>query len=249
MIDGSRLDALVSSAQESTSLAALDDPVRERIAALIRAAPFKQMTFEHLVRCAEAMQPWPVSAGDEIVRQGEPGDYFYVLEAGHAEVVRHSAGGAAEPVAMLPAGATFGEEALLQGCFRNATVRMLRDGRLLRLAKTDFDRLVKSELVSELDPDEAFKLIERDRADIIDCRYEEEWELWRLPKARLIPLDQLRERVRGFDRNREYIVYCRTGRRSAAAAFLMRQMGLKAHTLQGGISAWPYAFEGAPLGA
>ena len=249
VIDGNRLDALMSGAQEQKSLAALEDPVRERIAALIRSAPFKQMTFEHLVRCAEAMQAWPVSAGEEIIQQGEPGDYFYVLESGHAEVVRQSAAGASEPLAMLRPGSTFGEEALLQGSTRNATVRMTRDGRVLRLANSDFDRLVKSELVSELAPEGAARLLERDRADIIDCRYEEEWELWRLPKARLIPLDQIRERARGLDRNREYIVYCRTGRRSSAAAFLMRQMGLKAHVLKGGIAAWPYAFEGTPLGA
>ena len=77
----------------------------------------------------------------------------------------------------------------------------------------------------------------------IDCRYEEEWELWRLKGARLVPLDQIRERSRGLDPKREYIVYCRTGRRSRAAAFLMRQAGLNAVSLKGGIADWPYERE------
>ena len=78
---------------------------------------------------------------------------------------------------------------------------------------------------------------------LIDCRFEEEWELWRLKGARLVPLEEIRERSRGLDPKREYIVYCRTGRRSRAAAFLMRQAGLKAVSLAGGIAAWPYERE------
>ncbi|MGE0701988.1 MAG: cyclic nucleotide-binding domain-containing protein [Hyphomicrobiaceae bacterium] len=243
VVDGARLDQLLTTAQDEKSLAALDDRVRDRIAALIRSGPFKQLSFEQLVRCAESMQAWSASAGEDIVLEGQPGDYFYVIEAGHAEVVRRGV-----TVARLGAGASFGEEALLQDISRNATVRMVTDGRLLRLAKDDFIRLLKTELVSTMGPEAARLMIDRGTVEIIDCRNEEEWELWRLPRAVLIPLDQLRERARELDRDRAYIVYCRTGRRAAAAAFIMRQLGLKAHALEGGIAAWPYAVEGAPLG-
>jgi len=64
--------------------------------------------------------------------------------------------------------------------------------------------------------------------------------LWRLKNARHVPLDEIRERSRGLDPKREYIVYCRTGRRSRAAAFLMRQAGLNALVLEGGIAERPY---------
>ena len=74
--------------RRAKSLAALDDGVRERIASLMKAQPFKQMSFEHLVRCAEAMQEVEVGDGEEIVTQGEPGDYFYVIKAGTADVLR-----------------------------------------------------------------------------------------------------------------------------------------------------------------
>ena len=124
--------------------------------------------------------------------EGQDGDYFYVLDSGTAEVVRRG-----QPVARLGAGASFGEEALLQEVSRNATVRMVTDGRLLRIAKADFDRLLRPGLVSEMGQDAAYHLIERGNAELIDCRTEVEWELWRLPRARLMPLDQLRERLGG----------------------------------------------------
>jgi rhodanese-related sulfurtransferase len=150
-------------------------------------------------------------------------------------------------VADLGPGATFGEEALLQASPRNATVRMKEDGSLLRLSQADFDRLLKSRLVSAMDPVEVARRIKTGGVDLIDCRTEEEWELWRLPKSRLMPLETIRERARGLDKGREYIVYCRTGRRSSAATFLMRQMGLTAYSMRGGITQWPYEVEGISL--
>lgn len=242
VIEGSRLDALISEGQERRSLDALEDHVRERSAALIRSGPFKRLTFGQVVRCAEAMQTWDVAAGEDVVVEGGGGDYFYVVERGQVEVVR---GG--RSVARLSAGASFGEEALLQDQRRNATVRMVSDGRLLRLDKSDFDRLLKAELVSQMTAEAASQAMERGQAEFVDCRTEAEWELWRLPQARLIPLEQLRERARGLDRGRTYIVYCRTGRRADAAVFLMRQLGLEAHVLAGGIAGWPFGIEGASI--
>jgi 2-polyprenyl-6-methoxyphenol hydroxylase-like FAD-dependent oxidoreductase len=127
---------------------------------------------------------------------------------------------------------------------RNATVRMTRAGRLLKIGRADFDRLLKAELLREITPEDAQRHLQQNKAALIDCRYEEEWELWRLKNARLIPLQEIRERARGLEKSRAYIVYCRTGRRSRAAAFLMRQAGLDAHSLKGGIAAWPYELEG-----
>ena len=190
------------------------------------------------------MQTWDYRAGETVVEEGEPGDFFYVIETGTAEVVRRQHNG---PVARLQPGASFGEEALLKGDPRNATVRMTADGRVLRLDKYDFDQLLKPGLVAEITPDEAKRRLDQGHIELIDCRTEAEWELWRLPNARLMPLESIRERARGLSPDRDYIVYCRTGRRSVAAAFLMRQMGLKSSSLQGGLAGWPYPYEGLPI--
>jgi rhodanese-related sulfurtransferase len=247
LIDGELLDGMLAGKQELKSMAALEEGVRERISSLMNAQLFKHMPFEHLVRCAEAMQENEVRAGEEVVTQGGPGDYFYVVKAGSADVWRTDADGNSVKVATLGAGASFGEEALLKGEPRNATVRMATPGRVLRLGKEDFDQLLKTQLLHEISAEEARRLTDFGGAAFIDCRYEEEWELWRLKGARLVPLDQIRERSRGLDPKREYIVYCRTGRRSRAAAFLMRQAGLNAVSLKGGIAEWPYEREASEL--
>jgi rhodanese-related sulfurtransferase len=247
VVDGQRLDDVLSGRHETKSLAALDDSVRERVASLIKAEPFKHLSFELLCRCAEAMQPQEAEAGEDVIVQGDKGDFFYVIESGVADVLRADAGRKAVTIATLGPGASFGEEALLKGEPRNATVRMTKAGRLLKIGRADFDRLLKSELLREIAPEEAHRHLEQKRAALIDCRFEEEWELWRIKNARLIPLEEIRERARGLDKAREYIVYCRTGRRSRAAAFLLRQAGVNAHSLKGGIAAWPYELEGAAL--
>jgi rhodanese-related sulfurtransferase len=247
VIDGQRLDDVLSGRHETKSLATLDDSVRERVAGLIKAEPFKQLSFEHLCRCAEAMLPQDVEAGEDVVLQGEKGDYFYVIESGTAEVLRADAGRKAVSVASLGPGSSFGEEALLKGEPRNATVRMTKPGRLLKIDRADFDRLLKAELLREIAPEDAQRHLEQKKAALIDCRFEEEWELWRIKNARLIPLEEIRERARGLDKTRAYVVYCRTGRRSRAATFLLRQAGLDAHSLKGGIAAWPYELEGTAL--
>jgi rhodanese-related sulfurtransferase len=246
VIDGQRLDDVLSGRHEAKSLATLGDEVRERVAGLITADPFKPLSIEALCRCAEAMEVQDVAPGEDVIRQGDKGDYFYVIASGAAEVLRSEAGKAPAKLATLGPGASFGEEALLKGEPRNATVRMPEGGRVLKLAKADFDRFLKTELLQEIAPEEALRRL-KGNAALIDCRFEEEWELWRLRNARLIPLEEIRERSQGLDKAREYIVYCRTGRRSRAAAFLMRQAGLNALSLKGGIAQWPYELEGAAL--
>jgi CRP-like cAMP-binding protein len=72
-------------------------------------------------------------AGTDVIRQGDTGDLFYVIERGEAEVL---IGG--YPVARLHRGAGFGERALLRQTVRSATVRALSDLELWSLGRDDF---------------------------------------------------------------------------------------------------------------
>jgi len=74
-----------------------------------------------------------MKAGDEIVRQGEPGDRFYVVDSGSAEVLVDG-----RPSASLDPGDYFGEIALLRNVPRTATVRAREDGLLLSLTHDAF---------------------------------------------------------------------------------------------------------------
>jgi rhodanese-related sulfurtransferase len=61
-------------------------------------------------------------------------------------------------------------------------------------------------------------------------------ERW-LPRRINIPLNDIRPAAAALDPAIEYIVYCQTGRRSSAAAFLLSQRGLHATLLEGGMRA------------
>lgn len=75
--------------------------------------------------------------GSEIIRQGSPGDRFYILVRGMVSVRRERAGEETE-IAKLREGDAFGEAALLSDAPRNASVKCLTDCVLLSLERTRF---------------------------------------------------------------------------------------------------------------
>jgi CRP-like cAMP-binding protein len=74
-----------------------------------------------------------------VIRQGEPGDAFYAIQSGQAEVL-----GDAGRIGTMGPGDHFGEIALLLDVPRTATVRSLTPTRLFRLDRAGFDRLVRN---------------------------------------------------------------------------------------------------------
>jgi CRP-like cAMP-binding protein len=87
---------------------------------------------------------WTRHAGETIFAQGEFGAELFIVEAGEVELLTIDAGGLAHRRAVLTAGETFGERALLDEQARELTARALTDCRLIRL---DFATLV--ELIRE----------------------------------------------------------------------------------------------------
>lgn len=209
---------------------------------------FHKVPLENLQAAFERMTERAVESGETIVTQGEPGDAYYVILSGEAEVwVTDPFTDETTRATVLGAGDGFGEEALLLEGNRTATVTMISPGRLLVLGKPDFDQLLKPGMVAEVDAAAARDLLERGAAKLIDCRYEMEYEEGRIPGAQLVPLDRLRrEGVFTVDPQPRYIVYCRSGRRSRAAVFLLRERGVQAVSLTGGIRDWPYEVESTP---
>jgi rhodanese-related sulfurtransferase len=74
-----------------------------------------------------------------------------------------------------------------------------------------------------------------DGAQWIDVRYPSEYQYDKLPGAINIPLSDIRNAFGALDKGREYVLYCQSERRSAAAAFLMAQRGYRAYVLSGGL--------------
>jgi adenylyltransferase/sulfurtransferase len=74
---------------------------------------------------------------------------------------------------------------------------------------------------------------------IVDVRNAEEYQICRIPGSILVPLPQLPQRFRELDPEREMIVHCKSGMRSAKAQQFLREQGFrKVKNLKGGILAW-----------
>jgi len=73
---------------------------------------------------------------------------------------------------------------------------------------------------------------------LLDVREPWEHEICALPGARLIPMEQLEFRVDEIEPEREVVVYCHHGIRSAAVVPWLRHQGIPAVNLRGGIDAW-----------
>ncbi|MCK5721107.1 MAG: cyclic nucleotide-binding domain-containing protein [Gammaproteobacteria bacterium] len=193
---------------------------------------FKNMPPANIKTLLQKMETIPVAKNEVVIQQGSSGDYYYVLTEGEALVTR------VVELASLSAGASFGEEALLSGSKRNASVTMATSGQLMRLAKADFNELLKEPLLDRVTPDEAQVRVAK--GDVwLDVRHVTEFNHSHLPGSINIPLHELRLRMKELDKKKEYICYCGTGRRSSAAAFLLVQKGFKVVVLIGGVQKIP----------
>lgn len=205
-------------------------------ALLLQSRLFARIPPSNIERIGQLIEPIEVNNGDVVVRQGDIGDYYYVIEAGRCEVLSEQANDN-EPIrlAQLGKGESFGEEALVTDSKRNATVRMTSDGVLLRLTRDYFVELISAPLLHEVSHERAEDLIATG-ARWIDVRLHEEFERDGLVDAIHVPLGELRSRLAEFPTDGSYITVCNTGRRAQAGAFLLSQRGLHACSLRAGIA-------------
>lgn len=102
--------------------------------ALIQSIPiFAPLPGPSLERLASQLEPVTVPSGTEVIRQGDPGDRFYVVESGRLRVTVDGA-----PAGELGPGDFFGEIALLRNVPRTATVAALTDANLRALGREEF---------------------------------------------------------------------------------------------------------------
>ncbi len=181
----------------------------------------------HLFGCFEEVS---VRAEETVLQEGAEAHHFFILRRGSARVVRIRDGREIE-LNRLHEMDAFGGEALITEHPRGASVIMNTDGLLMRIPKKAFIDYMKTPLVRRVSTARALRLVRRDRSRFIDVRTEEEFSEGHLAQARNIPLYLLYLKCRKFVQSHRYIVYCDTGGRSEAAAFLLRQQGFTAYVL------------------
>jgi CRP-like cAMP-binding protein len=241
-IDSELLDVMITWDQTGTyEVAELQSQLEgtggdDWMTTLLQTKAFHRIPPANIQAIFMRLQRTPYRAGEVVIKQGDEGDYFYIIVSGKCVVTRETPlNREGIKLAELGVGDTFGEEALIAEAKRNATVAMLTDGVLMRLNKQDFRELMNEPLLQWVSYEKAREIIDQG-GRWLDVRLPSEHQNLAIEGSLNIPLYFIRLKLSALDRNTPYIVYCDTGRRSSAAAFILVERGFDAYVLQGGLT-------------
>ncbi len=240
-IDSDLLDVMLTWDQtgqyEVSELRDENDPAEDWMTILLQAKALQNIPPANIQAIFMRLQQVNYHQGDVVIKQGQEGDYFYVITRGRCSVTRETPlNKEGIKLAELDVGDTFGEEALISEAKRNATVTMDTDGTLMRLAKDDFQKLLNEPMLDWLDHAQADELVTAGDAAWLDVRLPSEFEANHKDGALNIPLYFIRLKLQSLEPNQTYVVCCDTGRRSSAAAFILNERGFKTYVLKGGLN-------------
>jgi len=242
-IDNASLDRLVLLDELTTSITQLH-PLGEKkfegdsewLAELLRNKAFSRLAESQLAPLVLKMEPVSVKAGEVIIKQGDTGRFYFVIKEGKVNASRKEADGKVKILATLKNGDVFGEESLITGDARNASLVAMSDCVLMKLAREDFDELLKDPLIAYLDKKGADELV-RQGAKVLDVRPAAEYKQGAFKGSINIPLPDLRAAISKLDNHVIYIVFSNADIKSEVAAFVMSQRGFDARVLKGGMAA------------
>jgi CRP-like cAMP-binding protein/rhodanese-related sulfurtransferase len=205
-----------------------DDSDGDWMTRILQSKAFLQIPPANIQALFMRVEEIPMKAGDAVIKQGEDGDYYYIIKHGKCKVTRNSKTGSELTLATLGDGDAFGEEALLSEAKRNANIIMTTDGSIMRLSKEE-------PMLSWVTNEEADALVKDKGAVWLDVRLDSEFKNANIEGSINIPLFMLRLKAQSLDSQKEYILYCNSGRQSSACAYLLSERGLLVHCLKGGL--------------
>ncbi len=146
----SEIEALLEAAASTAESSLLTGNWMERLLATPLFEFIPPTNIEALFKRFKTRQ---VSSGEIIIKQGDPGDYFYMIKTGSVSV--HIAiNGKVNQVAKLTAGQSFGQDALVSDMPRNATVMATTPCQLGMLTEADFEDLLLNPVIETITPAE-----------------------------------------------------------------------------------------------
>ena len=221
--------------EELNAESADDDDGGDWMTKLLQTKAFHRIPPANLQTMFMTMEEVAFQAGDNVIKQGDDGDYFYIISHGKCQVIRESANKPeGVPLATLNVGDSFGEEALISDAKRNATIKMLTDGNLMRLSKSDFETLLKEPLMKTVTFDEAKEMVAKG-AQMLDVRLPNEFQKWNIKGSVNMPLYFLRNKIDTLEESKQYVIACDTGRRSSSAGYILSERGFDAYVLKDGL--------------
>lgn len=211
---------------ESASGLELELVPHDWMSGLVSSPLMNRIPPAHMQQLFSRFERLEVAAGSVVVKEGQSGDYFYVLDRGEARVT--TVAGCTDVT--LGPGQYFGEEALVADAPRNATVTMLDDGVLMRLGKEDFNTLLRDPLQQYLTRGELQVMTGQTR--LVDVRTPLEFRMQATPGAVNLPLTRLRRQCHQLDHDSRYVFVAEGGRRSQLGAYLLAQEGFDTYLLK-----------------
>ena len=203
-----------------------DETSSDWMSALLKSPLFTRVPLTHVQDLFSRFSDSTTNAGDVIIKEGQKGDYFYVIAKGRVRISNHLGSIDVE----LGPGQHFGEEALLGATLRNATVTMIQNGELKRLNSDDFQALLTEpvlEFTTEAglsDLDKPYKLI--------DVKMPLEYRAFHRKGSINLPLARLRRTIPELANSSTYVIAGDAGSRAKIAAHLLCQAGFDAVILK-----------------
>ena len=118
---------------------------RERMITFLLETPmFENLDPLEIVEILHIVEVQLFQAGEIIFNEGDPGDAWYILYKGKAEVIKKS-GSDEKLISVLGPGACFGEIAILDGLPRSATIRASENSVVFRVPRSAFDALLDND--------------------------------------------------------------------------------------------------------
>ena len=166
-----------------------------------------------------------------IITEGEQGEHFFIVDYGDFLVSKQNTKTGAEvELAQLSSNDFFGEEALITGAPRGATVTSLGNGRLIKINNDTFKNSIVAPAVPLLSADHAKSLVGRG-ASYLDIRPPEQALTGVIPNSAHLLLSLVRSNEAALDKQQTYVVIDDTPAAAAHAAFLLRAKGYDARCL------------------
>lgn len=116
---------------------------REAFQDFLKTVPlFKPLESYDLMQLADCLQQETLEAGQKILKQGDPGDTFYLVEEGELVATKKRESGQEEEVLSYKRGDYFGELALLKNEPRAASVEAKTEARVCKIDRKSFKNIL-----------------------------------------------------------------------------------------------------------
>lgn len=224
--------------EENESTMTVDEPddSDDWMTTLLKSPIFRSLPPANLQKLLMSLEEVACTPGEVIIRQGDPGDYYYIIKKGQAIISRKPSANAKDiKLSKLADLDTFGEDALISGEPRSTSITAVTDMTLLRLGKEQFINLIKLPTLKYIGIEELRGLTNQG-AEVIDVRGPDEYKHSHLPKSTNVPFFSLRMYLKTLNRHHPIIVVCKDGKTSEMAAFILQQNKFNALILKNGIA-------------